>query len=376
MGGLGSGRPSGSGRDTVEACRSLDVNRLHREGCLRAGWVGGWQWSRDGEQVASISLRAEADRLHLTYRVRIGGGDWEDVAETVRIVRVACRFGGARPYFVCPGVVNGVACGRRVAKLHLSGRYFLCRHCHRLGHASQSEDAWDRAFRRANKIRQRLGGDPGMAALFPPRPKGMWRRTYKRLFHRTFEAEMEAEEVFAIRSRTTAVADQQPQAQTIQSQKELLAMSNTEPLVPVETAGTAVTRFNALRHGVLSRYTVLPWEDAEEYHALVAALVAEHAPQGPTEEHLVEELAGILWRKRRLRLAEAAAHRRGLDDTFASYRETVKVALAHLDAPGQSERVVDCHPRHRQRHGGGHAGAGGGRGDDPPRPRHLGLAAQ
>ena len=117
-------------------------------------------------------------------------------------------------------------------------------------------------------------------------------------------------------------------------------MSNTEPLVAVETVGTTVTRFNALRHGVLSRYTVLPWEDAGKYHALVAALVAEHVPQGPTEEHLVEELAGILWRKRRLRLAEAAAHRRGLDDTFASYRHTAKVALAHLTDVGQSERVA------------------------------------
>jgi len=93
---------------------------------------------------------------------------------------------------------------------------------------------------------------------------------------------------------------------------------------------------------VLSRYTVLPWEDADEYRALVAALVAEHGPQGPTEEHLVEELAGILWRKRRLRLAEAAAHRRGLNGTLASYRETVKVALVHLDATDQSERVVDA----------------------------------
>ncbi len=138
--------------------------------------------------------------MQLTYRIRLGGGDWEDVTETVRIVHVACRYGGARPYFICPGVVNGVACGRRVAKLHLSGRYFLCRHCHRLAHASQSEDRWDRAFRRANKIRQRLGGDPGMAALFPPKPKGMWRRTYKRLFNRTFEAETEAEEAFAIRT--------------------------------------------------------------------------------------------------------------------------------------------------------------------------------
>jgi hypothetical protein len=85
-------------------------------------------------------------------------------------------------------------------------------------------------------------------------------------------------------------------------------MTNTDCSAPVETAGTSITRFNALRHGVLSRYTVLPWEDGDEYQALVAAFVAEHAPQGPTEEHLVEELAGILWRKRRLRLAEAPAY--------------------------------------------------------------------
>jgi hypothetical protein len=197
MGGFGSGRPSGSGREKVEHARSIDVNRLHREGCLRAGWIGGWQWTRDGETVASINLRAEEDRLRLTYRARVGGGEWEDVDETVRIVRVACRLGGSRPYFVCPGVVNGVACGRRVAKLHGPGRYFLCRHCYRLAHASQSEGAWDRTLRRAGKIRQRLGGDPGMAAPFPPKPKGMWRRTYLRLRDRAFEDEMRADEAFA-----------------------------------------------------------------------------------------------------------------------------------------------------------------------------------
>jgi hypothetical protein len=109
-------------------------------------------------------------------------------------------------------------------------------------------------------------------------------------------------------------------------------MTETKSDMQTEPGGTEITRFNALRHGVLSRYTVLPWESAEEYRALVSALAAEHTPQGPTEEHLVEELAGILWRKRRLRLAEAAAHRRGLNGTLASYRETVKVALVHLDA--------------------------------------------
>jgi len=200
MGGFGSGRPSGSGRNKVEGCRSIDVNRLQKMGCLRADWTGGLQWTRDGAQVASINLRAEADWLHLSYRVRVGSGVWEDIAETVRIVRVPCRFGGARPYFICAGVVNGVTCGRRVVKLHGPGRYFLCRHCYRLAHASQSEGAWHRTLRRANKIKQRLGGEPGMAAPFPPKPKGMWWRTYERLREQSLEAEMRADEGFVIRA--------------------------------------------------------------------------------------------------------------------------------------------------------------------------------
>src|SRR6476469_8761804 len=119
-------------------------------------------------------------------------------------------------------------------------------------------------------------------------------------------------------------------------------MTRTTQALPAEIGGTDITRFNALRHGVLSRYTVLPWESTDEYRAVVEALVAEHGPQGPTEEHLIEEIAGVFWRKRRLRLAEAAAHRRGLEGTLGSYRETVKVALVHLDTSGQSERVVDA----------------------------------
>ena len=86
---------------------------------------------------------------------------------------------------------------------------------------------------------------------------------------------------------------------------------NTMPILAAvaPAAGYEETRFNALRHGVLSRYVVLPWEDGTEYRTLLDALAAEHAPDGPTEEHLVEELAGIIWRKRRLRMAEAALYR-------------------------------------------------------------------
>ncbi|MFO0688362.1 MAG: hypothetical protein U0900_06625 [Myxococcota bacterium] len=120
---------------------------------------------------------------------------------------------------------------------------------------------------------------------------------------------------------------------------------NKTKLARADTAAsTEITRFNAVRHGILSQYTVLPWEDPEEYRELVSALVLEHAPEGPTEGHLVEELAGILWRKRRLRLAEAAAFRRALDDTMSSCRDTSKVALAHIRTLDRDEDagVVDA----------------------------------
>src|SRR5271165_2827596 len=200
MGGFGSGQTGGDGREKVEACRSIDVNQLCKTGCLRDGSAGCWQWTRDGEKLGSINLHAEADQLHLSYRVRIAGGEWEDVAETVRVLRAPCRYGGVRPYLLCPGIVNGVTCGRRVAKLHAAGRYFLCRHCYRLAYASQSEREGDRTRRRASKIRRRLGGDPDMVAPFPPKPKGMWRRTYDRLRKQASAAEMLAEEAFTLRA--------------------------------------------------------------------------------------------------------------------------------------------------------------------------------
>lgn len=198
MGGPGSGRPSCTGRDKVKHSRSIDVNRLQKAGCLAPSGTSGWQWTRDDEMVASINLSAEPDRLHLSYRVRIAGGEWENIEEPVRIVHVPCGFAGARPYFICPGVVSGIECGRRVVKLHGSGRYFLCRYCHRLAHASQSEGHFDRTLRRADKIKQRLGGEPGLAVPFPKKPKGMWQRTYERLRDECIEAETRADEAFAI----------------------------------------------------------------------------------------------------------------------------------------------------------------------------------
>jgi hypothetical protein len=160
--------------------------------------MGGWQWTVDGERVASIDLHAEADQLHLSYRVCSPWADeWEDVRQTVSIARIPCRFGGVRPYFICPGTVNGIACRRHVTKLYRPRRFFLCRHCHRLAHTSQSEGRYDRLSRRANKIWERLGGDPGTAAL-PLKPEGMWSRTYERLVEEVCEAQMRVNKAFVV----------------------------------------------------------------------------------------------------------------------------------------------------------------------------------
>jgi hypothetical protein len=105
MGGIGSGRPNGSGRSTVESCRSIDVSRLYQEDCLAPGWTGISQWIRDGEEVASIAMAMGSKRLVLIYQFRSRSGHSEKITEFVPIVRASCRFGGTRPYFLCPGVV-------------------------------------------------------------------------------------------------------------------------------------------------------------------------------------------------------------------------------------------------------------------------------
>jgi hypothetical protein len=101
-------------------------------------------------------------------------------------------------------------------------------------------------------------------------------------------------------------------------------------------------RFNALRHGVLSQHTVLPWEDRQEYLTLLEALVTEHKPQGPMEEHLVEELAGVIWRKRRLRLGERAVHHRALRRAADRHQHTAAAALINVVEDIEGDCIGDA----------------------------------
>lgn len=194
MGGYGSGRQSY--RQKTEDCRWIDVNRFNREGCLHPGHTANWVWWRDNEEVSRIAYRAEEGRLVLDYKVRVFGGDWEPIKQNVNLTYVDCQFGNKRPYFICPGVVNGRPCYRRVRKLFSGGKYFLCRHCYDLAYASRSEARQDRMLRRANKLRMALGGEPGTANWIAPKPKGMHQRTYQRKVDEITWCEYQADVLF------------------------------------------------------------------------------------------------------------------------------------------------------------------------------------
>jgi hypothetical protein len=73
-----------------------------------------------------------------------------------------------------------------------------------------------------------------------------------------------------------------------------------------------MTSTNALTHGILSAYSVLPWENPDDFRHIHKALLAEYEPKGMTERHLVDELADIIWRKRRLQRAGLSLHQETL----------------------------------------------------------------
>lgn len=174
MGGFGSGRHGGG--LCTDSMLALDVRKINRAGLLTPGRWCAWQWSINGETSATIDLRIEADTVTLEYRSRSpghNGGEWEPLNYAVRLAWTPCGYGGRRVWWVCPAV----ACGQRVAVLY-GGNVFACRRCHRLGYRSQREAADDRATRRAETIRRRMGWEPGILNETGDKPKGMHWRTY------------------------------------------------------------------------------------------------------------------------------------------------------------------------------------------------------
>jgi hypothetical protein len=143
------GRPSGGGKWLVEGCKHIDALDLRRDGYLQPPALG---------------------KPHDTITASCGGRE-----QHITLAWTPCRFGGKRPRFECG------CCGRRVVRLYIVGAVFACRHCHRLGHASQLETPRERGTGRAGRIRMRLSdGKDSLVGEFPSRPRFMHRTTYER----------------------------------------------------------------------------------------------------------------------------------------------------------------------------------------------------
>jgi DNA-directed RNA polymerase subunit RPC12/RpoP len=178
MGGVGSGGfPGFSCAPTCESAHSIDLAYLRRHGFLSPGRFTSLTWSRRGQRTGSIDIITRHDGIRLGYHVTDRHGERITVDEFVPFAYTATCFGGRRQWLTC------LKCGRRCRKIY-GGRYFRCRQCHGLVHASTREPAYQRALDRAEGMRKRLGAEWGSAfegAPLPPKPPRMRWVTYRRL---------------------------------------------------------------------------------------------------------------------------------------------------------------------------------------------------
>jgi hypothetical protein len=87
---------------------------------------------------------------------------------------------------------------------------------------------------------------------------------------------------------------------------------------PATEQGKQRSRCNAVRHGLTAETVIGALEDAEDYRAFEATIVADYDAQSAVERELVLRLASLLWRLRRATTIETglfdiqADHLKGL----------------------------------------------------------------
>jgi hypothetical protein len=126
---------------------------------------------------------------------------------------------------------------------------------------------------------------------------------------------------------------------------------------PTSTEGKDRSRCNAVRHGLTAETIIADLEDAEDYQAFEAAIIADYDAQTAVERELVLRLASVLWRLRRAigiesGIFESVTERSVKDDppsggALATDRLYVVTAIPPRDARGQQDiplksAIADC----------------------------------
>ncbi|MCP5381360.1 MAG: hypothetical protein H6912_03245 [Kordiimonadaceae bacterium] len=159
MGGLGTGFRF-TKKALVEDFPRIDILELHREG-----------------KVSSLSYGYYADKRNNISHEEFDyyGNDetfWEPYDEMIFVHKQVdqnfnttfyenrtivewfpCRFGGKRPYFICPTK----DCAKCVQHLYLKHNSLICRHCLKLGYETQRIPDYARVLKRLHKAAARGG---------------------------------------------------------------------------------------------------------------------------------------------------------------------------------------------------------------------------
>ena len=122
------------------------------------------------------------------------------------------------------------------------------------------------------------------------------------------------------------------------------ALKSTGPTTP---EGKERSRRNALRHGLTAETVIGALEDAEDYQAFEAAVIADYDAESAVERELLLRLASVLWRLRRATgietaIFESAAAERGKCE-HGSSRPTL-VEAADLSDRNQLHLVATRQP--------------------------------
>jgi hypothetical protein len=116
------------------------------------------------------------------------------------------------------------------------------------------------------------------------------------------------------------------------------ALKSTGPTTP---EGKERSRCNAVRHGLTAETVIAALEDAEDYQAFEAAVIADYDAESAVERELVLRLASVLWRLRRATGIETALFESVAAETEKLENDSPRLTLVGgVNLPEQNQSAL------------------------------------
>lgn len=131
----------------VEDCLQLSIFKLNQLGVFKSSHSDTLEWDNGNCITFAVNIDSFNDKgerlvlaLYINYYAEDQLGNKKDINSMFPLDTTPCNFGEHRYWLICPGVVEGKFCLRRVAVLYKppNGEYFACRICHNLTYESRN----------------------------------------------------------------------------------------------------------------------------------------------------------------------------------------------------------------------------------------------